>query len=210
MNPPILARLGRCPTQGGRVIPAVSARHSNGTAIFSINHPVRRDTCLRDKLCGVCEQRLADGTDDRIVIVVRPVDLIRGYTAEPALHPECSAYASRACPMLAGTMDHYRSTPRDLTAEHCGDPHCDCQLWTNSADLQTRAGAAASPFYAAWITGACYQLHHEPTTGHLLGLTVDQSALLKIRLICPGAGDVIDLTRIMLLGLPWHHSGTST
>jgi hypothetical protein len=111
--------------------------------------------------------------------------------------------------MLAGTMDHYRSTPRDLSAERCADPHCDCRLWTNSADLQARAGAAASPCYAAWIAARRYQLHHEPATGHLLGVVVDHNAVLKIRLISPGAADMLDLARILLLGLPWHGPGTA-
>jgi hypothetical protein len=206
---PIPVRLAGCPVQGGRVIPAVSARHINGVAVFSINHPTRRDAILRDKLCGVCGQRLAERPDDRIVIIVRPVDLTRGYTAEPALHPECSAYASRACPMLAGTVDHYRSTPPDLTAGRCGDPHCDCRRWTNSAEVQARAGMAASPFYAAWITARHYRLHHDPASGRLLGVAVDETSLVKIRLISPGAANLLDLTRIMLLGLPWHGSTRS-
>lgn len=202
---PIPAHLARCPTQGGRIVPVVSARHTNGAALFSLNHPLRRDACLRRRLCGVCGQMLAARAEDKFVVVVRPVDLTHGYTAEPALHPECAAYAARACPMLAGTMDHYRSTPRDLDAERCSDPGCDCRKWQNSDDVHARAGAAASPFYAAWIAGRGYRLRYDSAGDRLLGVAVGQYAAL--RLITPGCPDMLDQMRLLALGLPWHPPG---
>ncbi|MET8162272.1 hypothetical protein ABZT47_38440 [Sphaerisporangium sp. NPDC005289] len=109
-------------------------------------------------------------------------------TSPPTITP------ASVCPMLAGAREHYRSTPRDLNAEHCGDGACDCHRWANSPDARVRGGAAAFPFYAAWMPAARYQPHYDPQDGHLLGIAVDQTA--TFRLITPGRPDLLEITRI--------------
>jgi hypothetical protein len=52
--------------------------------------------------------------EHRAVLMMRLSDLPRQCTSEPALHPWCAAYTSESCPMIAGRLDHYRSSlPRD-------------------------------------------------------------------------------------------------
>jgi hypothetical protein len=53
-----------------------------------------------------------------------------------------------------------------------------------------------------------YRLHHDPADEHLLGVAIDAASLVKTRLISPAAADLLDFTRIMLLGLPRHRFAT--
>ena len=45
---------------------------------------------------------------------MRLSDLPQQCTSEPALDPVCAAYTQAACPMVAGRLTHYRTTPMRL------------------------------------------------------------------------------------------------
>ncbi|MGR6924584.1 hypothetical protein ACU635_60925 [[Actinomadura] parvosata] len=170
---PVPIRLNTAPTQGGLVIPYITVRHRDGRARFSTNDPRRQLRCLLQARCSVCGQPLGDRRDrstsllaaaHAFVLLMRPSDLIRGYSSEPGLHPECAAYAERACPMLNGSRTHYRHT-LDLESDRCADPACDCRRWANAADIQARAGAPASAFYRLRLPLHLYRLQQEELTG---------------------------------------------
>lgn len=102
-------------------------------------------------------------------------------------------------------MTSYRITRRDLEAERCGDPTCDCRLWTNSDDHEARAGAAASPFYAATYRQENYSLHWGNVRDHsdvLLGVAVSGVEPLSIRLVTSGESSFLDVARALIMGLP--------
>ncbi|GAA4966411.1 hypothetical protein HD597_000092 [Nonomuraea thailandensis] len=203
-------RLNTAPTQGGLVIPYITIRHRDGRAHFSTNDPRRHHQCLLQARCSVCGQPLADRRDRQpmaslaehtFVLLVRPSDLLRGYSSEPGLHAECAAYAERACPMLNGSRTHYRRA-LDLESDRCADPACECRGWANAADIQARAGARASAFYRIRSPLHAYQLHQE-TPGRARGVRVDPRSATTARLVTPGNPDELETARILLLGLPW-------
>ncbi|MGI5397055.1 hypothetical protein [Streptomyces sp. CA-251251] len=99
-------------------------------------------TALLRRLCQICGQPL----DERCYLIVRPADVVRGCSPEPALHPECLPYTAAHCPMLNGTATHYRRRP--VLAGHpagrpCTDPSCPCP--SRSPTKATPRAAAAPP-----------------------------------------------------------------
>jgi hypothetical protein len=64
----------------------------------------------------------------------------RGQNVE--INPQCAAYTIAACPMVAGRLDHYRSTPRRLDA-----------TMTSAPDSAARQGSSAEPWFAVWLDG---------------------------------------------------------
>ena len=208
MTPRIPKRAAGCPAHGGLVVPEVSARHTDDQRppLFGTNHPGRVNACLTERRCGVCGTPLPTRAGGKYTLLLRPADFGRGYSAEPALHTsDCAPYAIEACPILNGTRTTYRRGRRDLEAERCGDPACDCQRWTNSADNAERAGAAVSPFYAAVYRAEDYRLHWGDVDGRrnvLLGVAVAGVEPLSIRLVTAGEPSFLDLTRALILGLP--------
>ena len=172
--PPVPARLAHRPTVGGLVVPWISVTHSTGHVLGAV-HGKRRDLCLRDILCQTCGQELLH----RAVLFVRQADIRAGYTAEPAMHPECAAYSAKACPMLTGAMPHYRSHPVRIPGG-CPDPGCECEGWITAEDAHTRAGAPADPWEAWWIDPRTWPAAVD-LTGRLLGLALNQHTPIKIR-----------------------------
>ncbi|GAA1624036.1 hypothetical protein GCM10009733_020850 [Nonomuraea maheshkhaliensis] len=183
--------------QGGLVVPAVVARHRSGRALFGINHPNRANDCLLGKLCGTCGQPLSARPGGRYALLLRLADIIRGYSSEPALHAsDCARYAIAACPAMNGQMAHYRAAPRDLEADRCGDPKCDCHRWTNSDDHRRRAGAPIPPFYLATYRQEQYRPHWGSRSGHedvLLGVALAGVEPMSVRLVTPRELSILDL-----------------
>ncbi len=134
--PAIPLSLAHLPTAGGLVVPWITPRTGGGRHLFGAVDRDRKDRALLLRLCGVCGRRL----DERLVLLMRLSDLPRQCTAEPALHPACAAYTIRACPMVGGRLDHYRSTPLHL------DP-----TMTPPADSSARHGAPVEPWFAVWL-----------------------------------------------------------
>ncbi|GGS85022.1 hypothetical protein GCM10010156_49540 [Planobispora rosea] len=203
---PIPKRLSGCPVQGGLAVPAVAAHHRGGRALFGINHPGHVNTFVLGKQCGVCGQPLSRRPGGKYALLLRPVDFTRGYSSEPALHPaDCASYARRACPLLNGDMTRYRATPRDLEAERCGDPACDCRLWTNSAESHARADAEAPTFYLAIYRQEDYRPYWGQRRGHhdvLCGVTVTGITPLSVQRITHAELSPFDIARVLLLNLP--------
>ncbi|MGP4103833.1 hypothetical protein [Nonomuraea sp. KM90] len=207
MNARIPARMKNCPVYAGLAVPEGAARHNDDqhAPLFGINDPNRVFQLIDGKRCGNCGQRLSTRPGGKFTLLLRPADYTRGFTREPALHPsDCAPYAIQACPLLNGRMTHYRSTPRDLESERCGDPTCSCRRWTTPSDHQARAGAAAPPFYAATFRQEHYQLGWDLTRGPsgLRVIVVPSIQPLSLRLATVGQPSRRDIERALLLGLP--------
>jgi hypothetical protein len=85
-----------------------------------------------------------------VVFAMRPVDLKRMLSPEPAMHPWCALHAARACPMLvAGRMGHYRSTPVSASLADFG-------AVSNDTSDAGRAGAPADRWSLVWAN------HYKP------------------------------------------------
>lgn len=134
--PPIPLWLAHLPVVAGMAVPWITARGLDGRHVFGGLHPLRQRQAIFDRLCQVCGRRL----DHRSILLMRLSDLPRQRTSEPALDPVCAAYTAAACPMVAGRMRHYRSTPPSLG-------HGVSALVSQPG----RFGAAAEPWFAVWL-----------------------------------------------------------
>jgi hypothetical protein len=121
---PIPQRCAHRPLAGGLVVPYVSLI-PGGHAAFGTLDADRARTAFLPHLCQVCRHPL----DERCFLIVRPADIARGHSPEPALHPECLPCTAATCPMLNGQATHYRQN--SVLASHpagrpCTDPSCPC------------------------------------------------------------------------------------
>lgn len=180
MHPPIPLRLADRPTVGGLVIPWISVQHADGSAHLGAVHGSRVDTCLNGRCCQTCGEHLGA----RVVLFARPADFARGYVAEPALHPECAAYSAKACPMVAGTMTHYRKNAPKVAGRPCDKPGCGCAGWVDTDGQDARAGADAEPWFAVWIRLADYRTAVDQD-GRLIGIALRDVTPLKVRPLNP-------------------------
>jgi len=139
--PPIPVRLAHRPTIGGLVVPFISPRTHDGRYLFGGVDPLRQWQCLTGRRCSVCGRPLVEQPGDRLILLMRLSDLPHRRTGEPGLDPVCAAYTQAACPMIAGRLTHYRSTPMRLGAG-----------MAPAADEAARLGAAAEPWFAVWLT----------------------------------------------------------
>jgi hypothetical protein len=91
---------------------------------------------------------------------MRDFDLARKCSVEPGLCPPCADYSQKACPMVGGSMEHYRKSVAPFVERRCDDPGCLCWAWMPPADRTTRLGAPAEQWYALWTTQ--YRLVRDP------------------------------------------------
>lgn len=145
--PPIPVHLADFPTVGGLVVPYITLRHRNGTAALGLVDYSRMVHCFEEHRCGVC----AEPVRDRMVFLMRSLDLIRARSAEPGLCPPCAAYTMAACPMIAGRMAHYRRSQPAFISRRCDDPECTCSQWASTPEPQ-RYGHTAEQWFALWTT----------------------------------------------------------
>jgi hypothetical protein len=143
--PPIPIHLADFPTVGGLVVPYITLRHKNGTAALGLVDYNRMVHCFEEHRCGVC----AEPVRDRLVFLMRSLDLIRARSAEPGLCPPCAAYTFAACPMIAGRMAHYRKNVAPCLDRQCGDPDCECTQWASTPEPQ-RYGHTSEQWFALW------------------------------------------------------------
>src|SRR5437773_2000102 len=108
--PPVPVWLAHRPAVGGLVVPWITPRAGDGRYLFGVLDPARQHAALTGRLCQVCGRPLGR----RLVLLMRAQDLPRRCTAEPGCDPTCCAYVQAACPMVAGRMSHYRSSPPRL------------------------------------------------------------------------------------------------
>jgi hypothetical protein len=111
---------------------------------------------LQRRWCGVCGRPL---DADRLVLLVRWSDLAWRRSFEPALHPVCAHYTTRACPMVAGRLEHYRSTPPRLDAEMLSAP-----------DSVFRRGDRAEPWFSVWLPGYRMVIDHGKAAASYQGM----------------------------------------
>lgn len=135
-QPSIPLSLSHLPVVGGLAVPWLTPRMADGRVLLGTVDHDRMNAALNNKWCGVCGKRLGD----RTVLLLRLSDLPRCRTNEPGLHPHCAAYTIKACPMVAGRMAQYRSSPRDLDPEY-----------SSGADAQHRQGAPREPWFSVWV-----------------------------------------------------------
>jgi hypothetical protein len=174
-RPPIPAALAHRPTVGGLVIPWANVVLADGGADFrSVHH----SKWARAWTCGIC-QTCGQALGSPIVLLGGPNQLT-SYFDEPPLHPWCAAYATKACPMVAGRLDRYADRahvsdgPRGQT---CPESGCDCAGWVP----HTRGSAGGDPAHAWWAVWArSFAVAVDPD-GRLLGGIPD--AELRRRLI---------------------------
>lgn len=159
--PPIPLWLAHLPVVAGMAVPWVTARGLDGRYLFGTLHPLRQRQAINDRLCQVCGRRL----DHRSILLMRLSDLPRQRTSEPALDPVCAAYTAAACPMVAGRMRRYRSTPPSLG-----------HGLTEQVSQPSRLGASAEPWFAVWLN------HYTPVTdGELQFASYADNRPLRIR-----------------------------
>ena len=164
--PAIPVRLAHRPTIGGLVVPYITPHTDDGRYLFGGVDPHRQWQCLNRRLCSVCGRALIEQPGDRLILLMRLSDLPQQRTSEPALDPVCAAYTQAACPMVAGRLSHYRSTPMRLGPG-----------MAPGADQAARLGAPAEPWFAVWLhrlppgsrppkRPAGRVVHRYPTTTH--------------------------------------------
>lgn len=196
-------RCVRRPLSGGLVVPYVSLIHG-GHAAFGSLDAERARTALMQRLCQICGEPL----EERCFLIVRPADVVRGLSPEPALHPECLPYTAAHCPMFNGTATHYRS--RSVLAGHpagrpCTDPSCLCPSRSPDEGHTARSGAPADR-YAAWmIHTRNYRLTGpDDQPGVVSGISIDVPVLrrrvLRNATLPPEQEDLLTLLRAVLDG----------
>jgi len=129
--------LAHLPTLGGLAVPWITPRTADGPYLFGAVDADLVRHAIDQRWCGVCGKPL----QDRLVLLMRLSDLGRQRSYEPALHPVCAAYTTRACPMVNGTLTRHRSSPHRL--DHTMQP---------APDAEVRQGAQAEPWFAIWLT----------------------------------------------------------
>jgi hypothetical protein len=147
---------------GGMVVPWVTAQCEHGSFALGRLNATRVTQAITRALCQIC----GDPLDRRVVAFARPRDIERGLVNEPGMHPECAAYSGVACPMLEGTMRHYRTLNQNQ--RYCRiDESCRLNNMPSLSeeDDKSRAGHMPEPFYAVWIRFTDYRWEPDPLLG---------------------------------------------
>lgn len=150
--PPIPLPLIDRPTIGGLVVPWLTGRAPDGRYRFGTIDANKHALAIKGRHCQTCGHLLGD----KIVFAMRDSDIKRFISPEPGMHPVCAHYSANACPMLAGRMEHYRTTSAtaglaELGVISFGDPG------------NLRAGSPSQPWNLVWASG--YQPIIDPATG---------------------------------------------
>lgn len=187
IRPPIPATCEFRPTIGGLVIPWINVQLADGGVDFRSQHSSRAQSCFLESLCQVCGTVIAGPP---YVLIGGPGQLARLQFDEPPLHPECAAYVSSACPMVAGRM--LRFADRDPISEGhrgevCPDPDCDCGGWVPTPDsARVPNGRPAHDWYAVYAS--TYAVGATPDgRAHSAILSPDQVRAVR-HISTPGVG----------------------
>ncbi|MCQ8836115.1 cell envelope biogenesis protein OmpA [Streptomyces malaysiensis] len=201
--PAIPQRCAHRPLAGGLVVPYVTLIH-DGRAAFGVLDADKATTAFRRRLCQICAHPL----DERCFLLVRPADVVKGCSPEPALHPECLPYTAEHCPMLNGTATHYRRSP--VLASHpagrpCTDPSCPCPPRTPDEGHTARSGSRADRYEAWMIHTRNYQLVTLPDrpdapSGISLDVPVLRKRVLRTAALSPDQQHLMDLWNALMNG----------
>ncbi|GAA3386310.1 hypothetical protein [Cryptosporangium minutisporangium] len=134
-TPDVPAHLYDRPEIGGLVVPWITPS-IHGVPLFGQLTDLAVAVCLTENRCQICGHPLPD----RAVLFARDSDLDYRCTPEPATCPPCATYSARACPMLAGDLDRYRTGPHPAFADASPTP----------SEL-ARRGAPAEAWHAVWV-----------------------------------------------------------
>lgn len=165
LRPPIPVALAHRPTIGGLVAPWVNVPLADGGVDFRATHHSKWLRAWTEGICQTCGRSLTV----RPVVFLGGRNEFAGYFGEPPLHPECAAYAQRACPMVAGRQAAYGDRPELAHGQRgktCPDPGCDCGGWTPHPGGAPHYGDPAHEWWALWADG--WNLAANPE-GELLG-----------------------------------------
>ncbi|MFD7708613.1 cell envelope biogenesis protein OmpA [Streptomyces sp. NPDC059786] len=198
---PVPQRCARRPLAGGLVVPYVSLVHGGHAAFGSLDADRARQAFLH-RLCQTCGQPL----DERCFLIVRPADVSRGVSPEPALHPECLPYAAAHCPMLNGTATHYRQRP--VLASHpagrpCTDASCLCPPRAPNESHTARSGSPADRYEAWMIHTRNYRLvepadRPDAPSGISLDGPVLRKRVLRTAALTPDQQHLMDLFNALM------------
>ncbi|MFD3504417.1 cell envelope biogenesis protein OmpA [Streptomyces sp. NPDC058678] len=196
-------RCARRPLAGGLVVPYVTLIH-DGHAAFGVLDADKAHAAFRRRLCQICEHPL----DERCFLLVRPADVLKGCSPEPALHPECLPYTADHCPMLNGIATHYRRSP--VLVSHpagrpCTDPSCPCPARTTDEGHAARSGSPADRYEAWMIHTRNYQLVSLPerpdvSSGISLDVPVLRKRVLRTATLTPEQQHLMDLFNGLMNG----------
>jgi hypothetical protein len=190
VRPPIPARCAHRPTTGGLVAPYVNVTLADGGVDFRSQHDTKTQQCFRERLCQVCAEPLTHP----IVFLGGPRELATLTFDEPPLHPECAAYTSHACPMVAGRQEQY-ATRGALADSHrgaqCHDPACDCGGWVPTPGAKSSEGLSPRPshdWYAVFTSSyACGVTRENPD--RIAAASLQAADVLVVRHVSgPGIG----------------------
>jgi hypothetical protein len=147
---------------GGLAVPWVTGRTADGRYVFGALDSARQQQAIHHHLCQVCGRRLPRPH----ILLMRLADLGNQRTSEPGLDAVCSAYTQRACPMVAGRLSHYRSSPPSG-----GD-------YSVEVAQPARLGAPAEPWFAVWV-----ETYHPVTINGTLYASYAGTSARRIRSI---------------------------
>ncbi|SEU46828.1 hypothetical protein [Nonomuraea wenchangensis] len=201
-NAAIPIHLAHVPTHNGMVIPYITLRHADGTPeLGRVDHNLVAE-CLTGRRCQLCARPLDTGADAAAVVMARPMDFGYGYVPEPAQHPECAAYAIRACPMLSGRLPRLRDRTRPQRRQCTAVAACWCGLdEPPSVDAIVRSGRPATPWYSVRFPMTEYELLMTARQGPR-GISLHALTNPKIRLVSWGDPEWDDMGRAVVYGLP--------
>jgi len=166
--PPIPMRLHDRPLLAGLAVPWITVQTPDDRYRFGAVDADRAAKALYHRWCQIC----GHPQDARFMFAMRDRDLDRNLAAEAAIHPECFHYSIRACPMLAGRMDHYRASGHAELFAGIGDVLGDPE--------GRRAGQAAEAWHAVWARD--YTVITDPVTNLLAALLLPDQ-ILRVRSI---------------------------
>lgn len=132
------------PTQHGLRVPYITHQDPRtGRYKFGVNDVDLTVRAIVGRLCGMCGKQL----DELKVLFAADENFPTLATPEPAMHPWCAWYASRACPMLNGSMSKY-GAPVD------GDIAGYGYIATPGRGVRVPPpGRLAVPWYQIWVRG---------------------------------------------------------
>ena len=82
----------------GNVINFTAKTDSDGNPIFLVADEQKRWLCAKDRLCGICGQKLGE---TMVGIAGAKIAEAKKFEFDEAfMHEECARYAARACPFL--------------------------------------------------------------------------------------------------------------
>ncbi|HEV2346411.1 MAG TPA: hypothetical protein VGS97_20095 [Actinocrinis sp.] len=186
---PIPERARNRHVRSGLAVPYITLE-IDGRTLWGETHGRKVVDCIVNRLCQLCAQPLGE----KFVFLLTEEQLAERFTREPPLHPECAAYAQRACPMIAGRMTHYAWIAREHTGKGCVEPGCGCGGWITHEDNGDNRGRPAEAWFAAWFTDyatGIRELHEELTIGDVTGCVLTGEPL-KVRPVvadAPRSGD---------------------